>query len=93
VAFDITSDVFISSFLELRADGLDILNGYDTLHKRLNTVAFYFHQGVSALQSDYTFEVGNFNSRSINFKLYEDNNTISAMDESWILILKLQGIE
>jgi len=94
--------VFTSSTFELRADGIDIENGWDTNNKRNTSVAFASYNNTYP-QSSYTFTCGNFNGRSVRFQLYGDDNAlltsnyngggVAIYNRPWILILNMTGIE
>ena len=93
---------FTSSTFELRTDGIDIENGWDTNNKRNTSVAFASFNNTYP-QSTYTFTCGNFNGRSVRFQLYGDDNAlltsnfnaagVANYNRPWILILNMTGIE
>jgi hypothetical protein len=88
---------FTTSTFELRADGIDIENGWDTNNKRNASVGFASFNNTYP-QSTYTFTCGNFNGRTVTFKLYGDTNALlttgaGQYNSPWILILNMTGIE
>ena len=93
---------FTTSTFELRADGLDIENGWDTNNKRNSSVAFASFNNTYP-QGTYTFTASNFNSRTVRFQLYGDDNNlltsnfngagVAAYNRPWILVLNMTGIE
>jgi hypothetical protein len=86
-----------TSTFELRADGLNIENGWDTNNKRNTSVAFASFNNTYP-QGTYTFTTDNFNGRSVRFQLLGDNNALltngaGQYNSPWILALNLTGIE
>lgn len=85
--------------IELRADAnFGISNGLDTSNLALKTVAFTNTTNIST-QSTYSFICENFNGRSIQFKLYDEYQSLllnktdgSAFNKAWILVLKMTPI-
>jgi hypothetical protein len=92
--------------VELRAEGLNIVNGYDTQNNTLKTIAFASVQystptvpyGQSVPMPNYKFKFENCNGKSINFTLLDDTGALLksttnsvAYDKSWILVLNLKG--
>ena len=96
------NEVFTTSLIDLRADGIDIMNGWDTNNKRNATVGFATLNNTYP-QSSHTFTCGNFNGRTVTFKLYDDDNLIltsnlagngvANYDNPWVLVLNMTGIE
>jgi hypothetical protein len=99
-------EVFTCSHVELRADnGIDIMNGWDTNNNRNATVGFTSLTNAAYSQSTpYTFTCGNFNGRSVSFKLYcgDENNLLTSnfnnlgvndYNNPWVLVLNMTGIE
>jgi hypothetical protein len=94
--------VFTTSTFELRTDGLNIINGYDTFHNILNTVGFASLNNTYP-QGAYKFKFENTNGKSIRFQLFDDANAlltsnynsagVGNFNRSWILILNLVGVE
>jgi hypothetical protein len=90
---------FTTSTFELRADGIDIENGWDTNNKRNTSVGFASFNNTYP-QGSYTFTCANFNGRSVRFQLYGDNNALLTTNNGanqynapWFLILNMTGIE
>jgi hypothetical protein len=90
---------FLTSTFELRADGLNIENGWDTNNKRNTSVAFASFNNTYP-QGTYTFTTDNFNGRTVRFQLYGDTNALlttgngaNQYNSPWILVLNLTGIE
>ena len=88
-----------TSTIELRADGLNIENGWDTNNKRNTSVAFASFNNTYP-QGTYTFTTDNFNGRTVRFQLYNDTNTLLTINNGanqcnspWILVLNMTGIE
>ena len=98
-------EVFTCSHAELRADnGIDIMNGWDTNNKRNATVGFTSLNNTYSQNAPHTFTCGNFNGRSVSFKLYcgdenellqSDFNNLGVNDYTspWTLVLNMTGIE
>lgn len=95
---------FLTSYAELRADNMDIMNGWDTNNKRNSTVGFASLNPYTFAQSaPHTFTCGNFNGRTVNFNLYAEDNlplfsnyALAGDDDyngSWVLVLNMTGIE
>jgi hypothetical protein len=93
--------VIPSSFFELRSD-LSIIGGYDTLTTSLQTVAIQTNANQYK-QASYVFKTRNFNGNYIRFQLYGDDNALlriklsgatsfSQYDKSWVLVLKIRGL-
>jgi hypothetical protein len=85
-----------TSTFELRADGLNLVNGVDTYRNILSTVAFATFDNNTFNQSPYKFHFENFNGKSVRFSLYQDNNTLlqnggSNYNLDWVLVLNLKG--
>ena len=98
------NEIFTTSLIDLRADGIDIMNGWDTNNKRNATVGFVSLNPYTFAQSaPHTFTCGNFNGRTVNFNLYAEDNQILFSDYSgagqddyngrWVLVLNMTGIE
>lgn len=96
--------VFTSSYAELRADNMDIMNGWDTNNKRNVSVGFSSLNPYTFAQSaPHTFTCGNFNGRTVSFKLFDDTNQlltsnfnaagIANYNGPWVLVLNMTGIE
>lgn len=85
-----------TSTFELRQDGMNIVNGMDTQNNVLRTVAFASNNATYP-QGPYTFKFENCNGKSIQFKLYGDNNSLLTIsggnnyNAPWILVLNLIG--
>jgi hypothetical protein len=92
--------------IELRADGLNILNGFDTQNNVLRTIAItciqYATSAVpyssSFAMPNYKFRFENCNGKSINFKLYDENEvllqngtTTTNFNSPWSVVLNLVG--
>ena len=98
-------EVFTCSHVELRADnGMDIMNGWDTNNKRNATVGFASLNNTYPQAAQHTFTCGNFNGRTVSFKLYcgdandllrSDLNNLGVDDYTspWTLVLNMTGIE
>ena len=94
---------FLNSIVELRADGIDILNGWDTNNKRNATVGFTTLNNTYSQSTPHTFTCSNFNGRSVTFNLYDEGNlplfssyNAGLSDDyngQWILVLNMTGIE
>jgi hypothetical protein len=86
-----------TSIVELRADGLNFINGEDTFRNTLRTVGFASLNNTYP-QSDYKFRFENTNGKTVSFQLYNDSgnllqNSGSDYNLPWIVILKLVGVE
>ena len=104
-ALYITTDnqVFTTSLIDLRADGIDIVNGWDTKNKRNASVGFATLNNTYAQSAPHTFTCGNFNGRTVTFQLFDDDNQfltsdlnaagIANYDSPWVLVLNMTGIE
>lgn len=78
-----------NTLVEIKAD-LPFLNGYDTLNGKMSCIAT---NALSMGSASYEFMVENFNGRTINFGVYDnDANNVNAIDD-WVLYLKMTGIE
>jgi len=84
--------------IELRADGIGIVNGRDTSTSALRTVAFT-NTNNTFPQSTYEFYCENFNGRSIRFQLLDEFQNLlvnksggAAFNKAWILVLKMTPI-
>ena len=96
-------EAFTTSMIDLRADGIDIVNGWDTKNKRNASVGFATLNNTYAQSAPHTFTCGNFNGRTVTFKLYDDDNDlltsdlnaagIANYDSPWVLVLNMTGIE
>ena len=96
-------EAFTTSMIDLRADGIDIVNGWDTKNKRNASVGFASLNNTYAQSAPHTFTCGNFNGRTVTFKLYDDDNDlltsnfnaagIANYDSPWVLVLNMTGIE
>ena len=94
--------VFTTATFELRTDGLNLINGYDTYRNMLNSVAFASLNSTYP-QGPYKFKFENSNGKSIRFQLYDDNGAlltsnynsvgVANFNRSWILVLNLVGVE
>lgn len=95
---------FLTSYAELRADGIDIMNGWDTNNKRNSTVGFASLNPFTFSQSaPHTFTCSNFNGRTVTFKLFGEGNILLLSDYAlagqnnynghWVLVLNMTGIE
>ena len=80
------------------------MNGWDTNNKRNSTVGFVpLNPYTFAQSAPHTFTCGNFNGRTVTFKLFDDANQIlfssyaAAMQDDynghWVLVLNMTGIE
>ena len=84
--------------IDLRADGLDICNGYDTRFRSLKSIA-WTNVNATFPQSTYTFISNNFNGKTISFSLYNERdeilttNGVTPFNKEWILILKMTPID
>lgn len=97
------NEVFTTSLIDLRADGIDIVNGWDTNNKRNATVGFTTLNNTYTQAAPHTFTCGNFNGRTVQFRLFEDDNVlltsnfnaagIANYDSPWVLVLNMTGIE
>lgn len=97
------NEVFTSSLIDLRADGIDIMNGWDTNNKRNASVGFTTLNNTYSQSTPHTFTCGNFNGRSVSFKLFNENNILLTSNlnaagildynSPWVLILNMTGIE
>ena len=97
------NEVFTTSLIDLRGDGIDIMNGWDTNNKRNATVGFATLNNTYTQSALHTFTCGNFNGRTVTFKLYDDDNDlltsnlggggIAPYDSPWVLVLNMTGIE
>ena len=95
-------EVFTTSLIELRAEGMDMVNGWDTNNFRNETVGFATLNNTYP-QDAHSFVCGNFNGRSVRFQLYDEDNElltsnlngvgIGDYDSPWVLVLKMTGIE
>ena len=96
--------IFTTSLIDLRADGIDIMNGWDTNNKRNATVGFATLNNTYTQSALHTFTCGNFNGRTVSFKLYcgdgndllrSDLNNLGVDDYTspWTLVLNMTGIE
>ena len=95
---------FLTSYAELRGDNMDIMNGWDTNNKRNSTVGFASLNPYTFAQSaPHTFTCGNFNGRTVTFKLFGEGNILLLSDYAlagqndynghWVLVLNMTGIE
>ena len=95
---------FVTSYAELRADDMEIMNGWDTNNKRNSTVGFASLNPYTFAQSaPHTFTCGNFNGRTVHFKLFDESNQLlfssyaaGVQDDyngQWALVLNMTGIE
>jgi hypothetical protein len=95
---------FTSSYAELRADNMDIMNGWDTNNKRNVSVGFSSLNPYTFAQSaPHTFTCGNFNGRTVRFQLVDDDNNlltsnvnaggVANYNSPWVLVLNMTGIE
>lgn len=93
----------VDSFCELRADGLQFVDGNDTKHNKLKSLGFYSFENKD-FNGHLKFRLANFNNSEILFTLYNDDNTLlkpdigttaevlADYDEPWILVLKMTGV-
>ena len=98
-------EVFTCSHAELRVDnGIDIMNGWDTNNKRNATVGFTSLDNTFSQYAPHTFTCGNFNGRTVSFKLYcgdenellqssFNNLAVGDFNQPWVLVLNMTGIE
>ena len=66
---------FTTSTFELKADGIDIINGRDTTNNMLKSIAFASYNNTYP-QGTYSFRCENFNGRSCKFQLCDDSNNL-----------------
>lgn len=83
---DITSNV-----IELRANGMDVIDGKDNLNSGLKTIA-WTNLNQTYPQSTYTFTCGNFNGRTIQLQMYDEYNQLISTSRPYILVLKMTPI-
>jgi hypothetical protein len=76
-----------NSLVELKTD-LPFINGYDLQNKRLTTIA------TNAINQNSTFQfrVENFNGRTVNFYLIDNDTANANTADDWVLYLKLKGV-
>ena len=96
-------EVFTTSLIDLRADGIDIMNGWDTKNKRNSTVGFATLNNTYPQAAPHTFTCSNFNGRTVTFQLFDDDNYllssnldnvgVNQYDSPWVLVLNMTGIE
>ena len=96
-------EAFTTSMIDLRADGIDIVNGWDTKNKRNASVGFATLNNTYAQSAPHTFTCGNFNGRTVTFQLFDDDNQfltsnfngagVGDFNGPWVLILNMTGIE
>ena len=94
---------FTTSLIDLRADGIDIVNGWDTKNKRNASVGFATLNNTYTQSAPHTFTCGNFNGRTVTFQLFDDDNQfltsnfdnvgVGNFNGPWVLILNMTGIE
>ena len=89
---------FNNYFIELRADGMGLLNGKDSIGG-FSTIAFTNTNNTNT-QSPYSFLCENFNGRSIQMRLYDEANTLllnktgaTNYAKEWILVLKITPLD
>ena len=97
------NEVFTTSLIDLRGDGIDIMNGWDTNNKRNATVGFATLNNTYTQSALHTFTCGNFNGRTVTFQLFDDDNQfltsnfnnagILDYNGPWVLVLNMTGIE
>lgn len=97
------NEVFTNSLFDLRADGIDIVNGWDTNNKRNMSVGFATLNNTYSQSGQHTFTCSNFNGRTVSFHLFNENNVLLTSDlnnagvapynSQWILVLNMTGIE
>ena len=77
----------VNTLVEIRCD-MPFINGYDTNTKRLTTIA----TNSMTSTASFEFRVENFNGRTINFTIY-DNDLVNINDvDDWVLYLKMTGV-
>ena len=86
---DINATIVLNNYyFELQSDNFPFLNGFDTQNSKYKTIATNLcNQGNKLI-----YKVANFNGQYINFKIY-DTLPSSLYIGSWLVILKLTGIE
>ena len=80
--------VVANTLVELKTD-LGLLNGYDVANKRLITIAT--NSSVGSTSFEYVIE--NFNGRTINFTVADNDAENANNITDWVLYLKMTGIE
>ena len=89
-----TTDV-TANIIELRQDGMPLLNGIDNLGGGLKTIAFTT-MNTCVPQSTYTFLSSNFGNKLVRFQLYDEfgalllNSTGGNFAKPWVLVLKIK---
>ena len=78
----------VNTLVELITD-MPFQNGYETNTKRLTCIA----TNSMTSTASFEFRVENFNGRTINFTIY-DNDLVNINDvDDWVLYLKMTGIK
>jgi len=77
-----------TALYELRTD-LPLSNGYDTAFKRLTCIG----TTATICASSFEFMVENFNGRTVNFVIFDNDDLNNNIVEDWVLYLKMTGIE
>lgn len=86
-----------SNVIELKQDGLQLIDGKDSVGYGLKTIAFININSISS-QCPYSFTCSNFNNKSVRFQLYDEygalllNNTNGNFSRPWILVLRMKPI-
>jgi flagellar basal body rod protein FlgC len=76
-----------NTLVELKTD-LPFINGYDLQNKRLTTIA----TNAVNQNSTFQFRVENFNGRTVNFYLVDNDTANANTADDWVLYLKLKGV-
>ena len=97
--FFVTTSDSIATIIELRQEGMNLINGCDTLWNELKTVAFT-NTNNTFPQSVYAFKCENFNNKDVRFQLYDEKNVLmtnkagnASMSKPWVLVLKITPID
>ena len=77
----------VNTLVELRTD-MPFQNGYETNTKRLTCIA----TNSMTSTASFEFRVENFNGRTINFSIFDNDLNVSNVDD-WVLYLKMTGIK
>jgi hypothetical protein len=84
--------------IELKADGMGIINGRDSTGTGLTSIAFT-NTNNTFPQSTYGYSCENFNGRTIRFQLFDEYGTQLQLkaggnfNKAWILVLKITPLD
>jgi len=84
------ADSGMDAYLEVFSEDMPIIGGYDTKNKLLKIL---YSNALLNSSSPMIYKISNFNSRYINFHIYDDSGAFVDTITNWKLYLKFTGID